>query len=133
MMATETLQAESAAATPAANSNLLKTAAFFMGLDPADPAVADRVQREENERAVLLYASGAVRAAMDALAALDAINFGELFDHYRDGDRAKHEAGFTLLRLARRRLREAVGTADHPGYDTFLGMLSAHGLDIYDD
>ena len=132
-MAMSTLQAETATATPTDDAALKDNIARIMGLLPNDPAVAERLSCEDKERAAMVYASDAVRAAIDVLAALDAIDLAGIFERAPDVERHKHEAGFALLRMSRRLLREAVGGASHPGYETFLDMIAVHGLGIYDD
>jgi len=104
----------------------------MMGLPSNHPDVIARVKHEHDECLGLEYAANAARAAMDALAALDAIDMGQLLDHYRDDYRAEHAAGYGLLRVARRWLRDAVGEGvNSTGYDRFVDILAAQGLDIY--
>lgn len=132
-MATDTLQPESVPATAAFEPSLLADAAHMMGLSPDDPRVAERLTNEAKERAMLEYACGAVTAAMDALAVLDSLQFAQYLDRPGDMDAQQRDTVDRLLRLSRRNLRAAVGSCDHPGYDKFVDMLSAHGLDIYAD
>lgn len=132
-MATDTLQPESVRATPAFEPRLLADAAHMMGLSPDDTRVTERLTNEANERAALEYAAGAVSAAMDALAALDTLQFAQYLDRPGDMDAQQRDTVDRLLRLTRRNLRAAVGSCAHPGYDKFMDMLSAHGLCIYDD
>ena len=67
------------------------------------------------------YAGGVLRAAMDALTALD---YGEL-------QTDQHEAGLKLVGVARRQLRSAVGDASDPvGRKRLCDMLLTHGFDI---
>jgi hypothetical protein len=132
-MAIDTLQPESACATPGIDPKLFLAAGEMMGLAPDHPKVIDRVTSEEHERAALEYAAGAVSAAMDALAALDALDFAQYLDRPGDMDAQQRDTVDRLLRMTRRNLRAAVGSCAHPGYDPFMGMLSAHGLCIYGD
>lgn len=133
-MANTTLHPESAAITTGIDPALYEAAAAMMGLPSNHPDVIARVKHEHDECLGLEYAANATRAAMDALSALNAIEIGQLLDRHAEGYRAEHLAGYGLLRVARRRLREAVGEGSNPaGYDRFMDMLSAQGIDIYDD
>ncbi len=135
-MAEATLQAESVATTAGIDPALLQTAATMMGLAPSHPDVAARVAGEEHERRAMLYAARAVRAAMDALGALDLIEASGMMDRYIPNEhfsRAQFEAAERLLRSTRRTLRGAVGGCEQPEYDDFIDMISAHGFDVYDD
>jgi L-asparaginase II len=105
----------------------------MMGLSPGDPRVAESLASEDKERAALEYACGAVTAAMDALAALDTLQFAQYLDRPGDMDAQQRDTVDRLLRQTRRNLRAAVGSLSHPGYDRFIDMLSAHGLCIYAD
>jgi hypothetical protein len=69
---------------------------------------------------------------MDALAALNAINAGEMPDLCREGQQHKNEAGLALLSVACRQLSHAVGRRHHSGQKSFLDMLLTHGLDVCD-
>lgn len=97
------------------------------------PDVLARVRNEAKEAAAMEYAAGAVSAAMDALAALDAVNLAGLINAPGGAYRLQRETADQLLRLARRQLCEAVGSRDHPGYDQFLDIIVAHGFDIHND
>jgi hypothetical protein len=70
---------------------------------------------------------------MSALAALDMLHAAGTLDDFKTANLQQREAVDMLLRQTRRQLRAAVGSADNPGYDVFLDMLSEHGLDVYDD
>ena len=131
-MAITTLHPESARTTPDVDPALFEVAASVMGLPSSHPDVIERVKREEAERYALEYATGAVSAAMDALAALDAVHLAQL-DEPRLDERQRRETLDRLLRFSRRQLRAAVGSAHHPGYDKFLDMIAAHGLCVFDD
>ena len=120
-MADDTLQSESFPTTAAIRDAMLAAARKVTGHSP-----------EAKEAAAMEYAAGAVRAAMDALAALDAIDIGELIDGIGDASSRNTETADRLLRLSRRRLREAVGQNFHPGEDAFIDMIGEHGLCIYD-
>jgi hypothetical protein len=63
---------------------------------------------------------------------LDALDLAELTDAPSSGNRQKRETADRLLRLARRNLRAAVGSADHASYDGFLDALAAHELGVFD-
>jgi hypothetical protein len=132
-MATDTLQVESARATPAFDARLRADAARMMGLSPDDPRVTERLTNEANECAAMEYAAGAVRAAMDVLAVLECLEMAQMFERPHEMNMQQRETADQLLRLARRNLRDAVGGNGQPGYDRFLDMLAAHGLSIYDD
>jgi hypothetical protein len=131
-MTINNLHPESARTTPDIDPALFEAPAGIMGLPSSHPDVIARVKREEAECYAMEYAAGAVSAAMDALAALDALNLAELGSPRLD-ERHRRETLDRLLRFSRRQLRAAVGSPNHPGYDKFLDMISAHGLGIYED
>lgn len=113
---------------------LYEAIAAITGLPSDHPDVLARVKFEHEEALAREYAGNAFRAALDALAALDAIEMGQLLDRHADGYRAEHLAGLGLLRVARRRLRETVGEgSNETGYCCFMDTLNAQGIDIYSD
>jgi hypothetical protein len=130
-MATTTLQAESACATPGIDVAHFEATAALMGLPSNHPDVVQRVRREAEEAAAMTYATDAVTAAMDALAVLECLEMAQMFDRPSEMNMQQRETVDQLLRMARRNLRAAVGGNGQPGYDRFLDMLSAHGLCIY--
>ncbi len=132
-MASSILHPESAQTTPAIDPKLFEAAGEMMSLAPDHPEVVKRVTNEERDRHVMGYAAGAVSAAMDALAALDAVDLAALMDNPGSSSLLERGTADRLLRIARRNLRAAVGSVDHPGYDRFCDAIAAHGLCIYDD
>ena len=77
------------------------------------------------------YAGGVLRAAMDALTALDVLEMVSIFDGYGELQTDQHEAGLKLVGVARRQLRSAVGDASDPvGRKRLCDMLLTHGFDI---
>lgn len=133
-MASHNIHSKSIATKTEIDPALYEATAAIMGLPSNHPDVLAHVKFEHEEALAREYAGNAFRAAVDALAALDAIELGRLLDRHAEGYRAEHLAGYGLLRVARRRLREAVGEGSNPaGYDRFMDMLSAQGIDIYDD
>ena len=105
--------------------------AKLMCLQIDDPAVVARVNREKDEARAMEYAGGVLRAAMDALTALDVLEMVSIFDGYGELQTDQHEAGLKLVGVARRQLRSAVGDASDPvGRKRLCDMLLTHGFDI---